>query len=117
MADDPEGRYKAYETAYEDYDNMWSAVQKEGTFRPWWEYMLSGKGDEMYGEGSYNGNTMDPSKALAKLGFSMGENSDDVELDVKKGMTTNDYIKGIMDATGMDEGAASAFFSELVGHS
>ena len=118
LADDPLGRYKQYQADYEAYDTMWQTVQKEGNMRAWWDYMLSGKGDQLYGAGiNKEGNETTASAALASLGFSMGKNKDDVELDVAKGMTSRDYVEGIMKATGMSEDAAAAFFSELVGHS
>ena len=120
LADKPEARYAAHKEAYDAYDTMWQTVSKEGNFRAWWEFMLGGKGDSLYGKSTYSkdGKTYEKaSEALKEIGFSMGSNNKDVELNVAKGMTTQDYINAIEKSTGMSHDAASAFFMELVGSS
>lgn len=117
LADKPEARYAAHKEAYDAYDTMWQTVSKEGNFRAWWEFMLGGKGDNLYGKVQGKDGQTSVSTALASYGFSMGQNNGDVELDVQKGMTTQDYIDAIEDSTGMSHDAAGAFFMELVGSS
>ena len=117
LADKPEARYAAHKEAYDAYDTMWQTVSKEGNFRAWWEFMLGGKGDNLYGKVQGKDGQTTVSTALASYGFSMGQNNGDVELDVQKGMTTQDYIDAIEKSTGMSHDAAGAFFMELVGSS
>ena len=105
----PWARQAAYDAKFGEFDAMWEQVQSSGNLQPFWQFMLSGKGNELYGR--------DVSGSLAGLGLKTGTNPEDIEWNMPSGMTSDEAVRGLMSALGIDEGAAQAYFSEIAGHS
>ena len=111
--DAPEARYKAYQTEFTAFDQMMQQVSKTGDLSSYWAFMMDQSNQAAISK--YMG--IDDAKgALEGLGFSVGKDKNDIELEVGN-KTTDEVLAGLQDALGLSSDQAAMILSEYAGHS